>query len=273
MKIKDNNSGLTVIETMVSAAIFIVVLGIITTFLFSSTAYSNRLNLKSVLADNLRNTNIRLEKEIEQCAVVLSSYQVPTSYASQYGTSSTIYTNQNRLILARRVLNRNNYLPAPDDSSTSTTSVSNRNDPAYNDIIIIDYDGNYANNNISSTTAATQVQSGKILISLIPATSLSSTNYFTSKPSIKRVLSANITNSSDNTSYTTTTSLKPFRYYDSTSSEKVPASSPPYLSSAVTSSISMLNVNLYGRRDYGSYKVRQNTDYRVSLRGYTKPKN
>lgn len=264
MKIKKKNkSGLSLVEILISSVIFLIMMGMITNFLFGFTRYSNNLTQKNNLNSQLRTANLRLESEIDQCSAVLFSYTPPAAYGGPI-----IYTNENRLILTRKVVHK--VTSMPDQPNPKPNGYDPKTNTNYNDVIIIDYTGN-------GTTAipATTVKTGKILYSRIPAPSVTNSNtYYTSKRIIKQGIISGIVNSASDTIYTTwapsspepstAAALHPFRFYNYKSGELFPASG--VLGSADAPNVSLIEVTLFGRKEEGIYKPRQNTDSKITLR-------
>lgn len=248
--------GFSLVEVLIAVSLTIVVMTMISQFILNFSNKSNIQMAKSDLAEELRTLNKRIEKELEQSSSILDSYTPPSGVL--YTPKTTIYSNENTLIFSRPVFHKTNYMPA--------SQPFNPRDTTKNDVIIIEYTKNKGENN---------VQVGEILFSLIPATNVDN-NYNKSPAITKQKLSKIIVNSSDDNIYSPEKKLVPFTYYNYSSETKLTPTTLQIVSGNTSiipgnvMSASLVEVNLFARKEIGNIKVRENLSSKIYLRNFLK---
>lgn len=256
MKLKRNQKGLSLIEVLISLSITITITGLLTNFLFNFNNQQIVSTKKSELNSELRNVNLRLQKEIESCSKLIgvnisgkdTRYQAPAEYLNKApftpNTSGKLDSNSDRVVLTRPILNKTTY-----EKASQIPSDTNKND-----VIIIEF----VRNNSS-------IGQGKLLFSLIPAPSGGSGvdyNIFARSPKIiKQVLSSNISTSMSDDSYSAT---KPFRFF----SDSDNALDSPTPNVEDKSKTELIEVNLYGKKEHPTRTIRELLSTKITLRNY-----
>lgn len=233
MKFKQYKRGFTIVEVLISLSLTIVMTGVITSFLMGFNKTSIQNNKRVELSSEMQILSQRLQKEIESAAAVLTTYSPP----SYYGTG-TISSNSTRIILSKPVYDKTTYMPAS----------TNARDTANSDVIIIDY--------VPASTSS--ISYGKLYYSLIPASATASNSSMSKSPRIIRsVLNKSIINSENDSNYTP---ISIFKYY-TRKGVIISGNNDKY-------DCSLVEANLYGRKEYQNFKVRQNLVTKISLRSY-----
>lgn len=240
MKITKSQSGLSLIEILISLSITITITGLLTNFLYNFNKNSIVNSKRSELASELRTANLRLQKEIEAGAKVLSS--IPNIDPT---TGSAYVTNKDTLILARPVFNKNTFLPLTYESPVNNSDMINNFSYRYDKVIIKYHRGNVNN-----------LQGKKLTFTVIPASQNVTSDYIISSPIPSQTIAYNLSNYTDENKATVT---DPFQYY--IDSNSLPVTDKYY-------KITLIGVNLFGRNSYGNRVLRDNLFTKVTLRNY-----
>lgn len=237
---KKNFSGLTLIEVVISSALIMVMMSLISGFLWQFKSYSNETMIRSAMQKDLDLLTERLKRQILPARSILNSYSPPESFNYQSAPGNSDSTGPKKIIFTVPVYNKLTFMPAsPDPLDTNL-----------NDVIIIEFDCRRNPDNNSLCDSSPEKAPGELKLWYIPAPGADYSKYIR-HPEIKNQTLISYLADPDNAgikdhSSSGTSELNTYPIFSFMDQSNISINDYP--------KTAVLKINLYAKKSYGRKK-------------------